>query len=184
MDSYGLVLFLHLCALLGAIGTAALLHFAEARMRAAETIAAIRGWARLIEKGAKVFPLALLVLLGTGAYLVDRRWTWSAGWVEAGLAGVVVLFVVGAGVVGSRSRALRRELRVAPAGALPPRVEYLAREHVGWIASWTNTGLALGIVCVMTTKPSLLGSLAALAVGAGLGAVVAFRLRRIGGSRV
>jgi hypothetical protein len=33
MDGYGLVLFLHLCALLGAIGTATLLHFAEAERR-------------------------------------------------------------------------------------------------------------------------------------------------------
>jgi hypothetical protein len=184
MDGYTLVLFLHLCSLLGAIGTAALLHFAEARLREANTVAAIRVWARVIEKGAKVFPLALLVLIGTGAYLVDRRWTWSAGWIEAGLAGVVALFVVGAGVVGGRSRALRRELRDAADGALPPRLAYVAREHVGGIASWTNTGLALGIVFVMTTKPALPGSLASLVIAGGLGAVVAFRLRRIGGSRV
>jgi hypothetical protein len=184
MDGYTLVLFLHLCSLLGAICTAALLHFAEARLREADTVAAIRVWSRMIGKGAKVFPLALLLLTGTGAYLVDRRWTWSAGWIEAGLTGVVALFVVGAGVVGGRSRALRRELRDAADGALPPRLAYVAREHVGGIASWTNTGLALGIVFVMTTKPALPGSLASLVVAAGLGAVVAFRLRRIGGSRV
>ena len=113
MDSYGLVLFLHLCALLGAIGTAALLHYAEVRLRAANSAATIQSWAGLIEKGARVFPLALVVLLGSGAYLVHRRWSWSAGWVEAALIGVGVLFVVGAGVVGDRSRALKRELRGA-----------------------------------------------------------------------
>jgi hypothetical protein len=183
MDGYGVVLFLHLCALLGAIGTAALLHFAEARLREADSVAAIRVWARLIEKGARVFPLALLVLLASGAYLADRRWSWSAGWIEAGLVGVGVLFVVGAGVVGGRGRALNRELRGVD-GAVSARLLYLAREHVAGVASWTNTGLALGIVFVMTTKPALAASLVSLVVAAGLGVVVGFRFRWAGGRRV
>jgi hypothetical protein len=184
MDGYRLVLFLHLCALLGAIATSAVLHFAETRLRAADTIAAVRTWAGLIDKGARVFPLVLLVLLGTGAYLVDRSWTWSSGWVVAGLVGVGVLFVVGAGVVGGRSRALRRALTDVDDGGVPAAVAGIAREHPGGIASWTNTGLALGIVFVMTMKPALVGSLAALVVAAGLGAAIAFRLRRIDRRRV
>ncbi len=178
MDGYRLVLFLHLCALLGAIATSTLLHFAEVRLRAADTVAAVRLWAGLIEKGARVFPLALLVLLGSGAYLVERSWAWSSGWVEASLGGVAVLFVVGAGVIGGRSRALRRELANAGEGAVPAALAQITREHVGGVASWTNTGLALGIVFVMTTKPALAGSLAALGVAAGLGAVTRDLLAR------
>jgi hypothetical protein len=180
MDGYRLVLFLHLCALLGAIGTSSLLHFAEVRLRAADTVAAVRMWAGLIETGARVFPLALLVLLASGAYLVDRSWVWSSGWVVASLAGVAVLFLVGAAVIGGRSRALKRELATAGDGAVPARLAQITREHIGGVASWVNTGLALGIVFVMTTKLALAGSLAALAAAAGLGAVVAVRLRRIG----
>jgi hypothetical protein len=122
-------------------------------------------------------------LLGSGAYLVDRSWTWSSGWVVAGLAGVAVLFVVGAGVVGGRSRVLKRALTDAGEGAIPDTVARITREHPGGVASWTNTGLALGIVFVMTTKPALVGSLAALAVAAGLGAAVALRLQRPDKSR-
>jgi hypothetical protein len=51
MDGYRLVLFLHLSALLGAIATAAVLHFAETRLRAADTTAAVRTWAGLIDRG-------------------------------------------------------------------------------------------------------------------------------------
>jgi hypothetical protein len=178
MNAYSIVLFLHLCALLGAIGTASLLHFAEMRLRAADTVATVRPWARLIENGAKVFPFALLVLLGSGAYLVHRRWSWSAGWIEAALVGVVALFVVGAVVIGGRSRALRRELQDATDGAVPSRLAHLARGHVAGIASWTNTGLALGLVFVMTTKPGLTGSTAALVVAAGLGSALGLRLQR------
>ena len=101
-----------------------------------------------------------------------------------GLAGVAVLFVVAAGVIGGRSRALGRELANAGEGAVPARLAQITREHLGGVASWTNTGLALGIVFVMTTKPSLVGSLAALVVAASLGAAVALRLRQIGRHRV
>src|SRR5262245_31864132 len=134
MDGYRLVLFLHLSALLGAIATSAVLHLAETRLRAADTIAAVRTWAGLIDKGARVFPLVLLVLLGTGAYLVHRSWAWSSGWVVASLVGVGVLFVVGAGAIGGRSRALRRALTGARDGAVPTAVSGLAREHPGGIA--------------------------------------------------
>lgn len=178
MDGYGIVLFLHLCALLGAIGTAALLHFAESRLRAADTVATVRIWAGLIENGAKVFPVALLVLLGSGAYLVNHRWSWNAGWIEAALAGVFVLFVVGVLVIGGRSRAIARELWEANEGAVPARLAQLAREHVAGVASWTNTGLALGIVFVMTTKPGLAASVGALCVAGGLGCGLGFRLLR------
>jgi hypothetical protein len=184
MHGYRLVLFLHLCALLGAIGTSALVHFAEFQLRTAASVAAVGTWASLIEKGAKVFPVALLVLLGSGAYLVGGGWTWGSGWVDAGLVGVGVLFVVGAGVVGGRSRALRRELANTADGAVTAPLARIAREHVGGVASWTNTGVALGIVFVMTTKPALAGSLVALAVAAGPGALVALCLRRIGRHRV
>jgi hypothetical protein len=124
-----------------------------------------------------VFPLALLVLLASGAYLVHRDWAWSYGWIEAGLVGVVLLLANGAGVVGRRNRALRRELAGAGDGPLTDGLLRLTRRDVGGIASWANTGLAIGVVFVMTTKPGLAGSLAALAVAGALGALVAFRLR-------
>lgn len=180
MDGYSVVLFLHLCALLGAIGTAALLHFAEIRLRAADSVATIRLWTGLIEKGGKVFPLALLVLLATGAYLVHRGWAWGTGWVVAALVGVGTLFAVGAGLIGGRSRALSRELRCAEDGVVSARLAHLARDHVAGIASWSNTGLALGIVFVMTIKPGLAASLVSLAVAASSGVGVGVLLRRVG----
>jgi hypothetical protein len=179
VSGYSVVLFLHLCALLGAIGTATLLHFAESRLRAADDVAAIRTWAHLIEKGARVFPVALLVLLATGAYLVHRSWAWGAGWIVAALVGVGILFLMGAGVIGGRSRALHRELRNVD-GAVSAHLMHLARDHAAGIASWSNTGLALGIVFVMTTKPGLGASFVSLAVAAALGIAVGLFLRRLG----
>jgi len=180
VNGYGVVLFLHLAALLAAISTAGIAHFAEGRLAAAETVAAARPWASLLSRAAPVFPLVLLVLLASGAYLVHRGWGWSNGWIEAGLVGVFLLFANGAGVVGRRNLVLKRALSAAADGPLTDALLQLTRRDVGGIASWANTGLAIGVVFVMTTKPGLAGSLAALAAAAALGVMVGSRLRRHG----
>ncbi len=175
---YGVVLFAHVCALLAAISAGALSHFSESRMRSAETTAALRPWARLLGRLGKVFPVALLVLLGSGAYLVHDAWTWSAGWVEASFVGVGLLFASGVGLMRARGLALRRALTAAADGPLPPEVRRLIVMHPAAFASWMNTGLAVGIVFAMTAKPALVDSAAALVVGAAAGLAVAVGVGR------
>ena len=171
---YGVVLFAHVCALLAAISAGALSHLSEERMRSAETTAALRPWARLLGRVGKVFPVALLVLLASGTYLVHDAWSWSAGWVEASLVGVGLLFASGAGPVRLRGLALRRALMEAGDGQPPPEVRRLIVRHPAAFASWMNTGLAVAIVFAMTARPALAGSAAALVVGtvAGLGVAI------------
>jgi hypothetical protein len=170
---YGVVLFAHICALLAAISAGALSHLSEARLQQAESTTALRPWARLLGRLGKVFPLALLVLLASGAYLVHDAWSWSAGWVDASLVGVGLLFANGAGLMRARGLALRRQLLAAGDGPVPPEVRRLIVRHPAAYASWMNTGLAVGIVFAMTAKPALAGSTAALLVGAVAGLGVA-----------
>jgi hypothetical protein len=174
---YGVVLFVHICALLAAISAGATSHLSEARMRSAATVEALRPWAQLLGRLGKVFPVALLVLLASGAYLVHRGWSWSDGWVEASLAGVLVLFASGGGLVRARGVALRRALMGA-SGQVPAEAQRLIRVHPAGLASWMNTGIALGIVFAMTVKPALVGSVGALVVGAAAGLTVALGMRR------
>jgi hypothetical protein len=178
MHTYGLVLFVHLSALLAAISAGALSHLSEARMRDAASVEAIRPWARLLGRLGKVFPVALLVLLGSGAYLVHRSWSWSSGWVDVSLVGVALLFASGGGLVRARGVALRRVLIAAQSGAVPAEAQRLIRSHPAGLASWTNTGIAIGIVFAMTVKPAFAGSAAAVAVGAAVGFAVALTQRR------
>ena len=170
---YGAVLFAHVCALLAAISAGALSHLSEAGMRSAESTAALQPWAQLLSRLGKVFPVALLFLLASGAYLVHDAWSWSAGWVDVSLIGVGLLFASGAGLIRARGLALRRALMAAGNGPLPPDVSRLIDRHPAAFASWMNTGLAVGIVFVMTAKPELAGSTAALVIGAAAGLGVA-----------
>lgn len=175
---YGVVLFIHVFALLAAISAGALSHLSEARMRSAQTTAALRPWARLLGRLGKVFPVALLVLLASGEYLVHDAWGWGVGWVEVSLVGVGVLFASGVGLLRARGRALRRALLAAGDGPVQPEVRRLIVGHPAAFASWMNTGLAIGIVFAMTVKPALAGSAAAVVVGAAAGLGVAVGVGR------
>jgi hypothetical protein len=179
-NPYDLVLFVHLCALLAAIASGAIAHLSEARLRAAVTLPEIRSPFSVLTRVEKMFPIALALLVATGGYLVHRRWTWDSGWVEASLGAVAALLLNGALVVKSRTRAIRRELRTTSGNRATAALLELSRHHIAGIASWLNTGLALGIVFVMTNKPSLEASVAALLVAASAGATVGVSLRRTG----
>lgn len=174
MNGYHIALFFHFMALVAASIAAGLSHFGKGRMHAAASVAEARQWLALVASSSKVFPIALLVLIATGGYMVEQTWSWNLGWVDAALAGAILMFLTGA-ILGTRGRKLGQELgrlAQAPTGGHAPEIPH---DAVMDTLSWANTTLALAIVFVMTTKPSLTGSLVALAVGVAVGVALAAR---------
>ena len=171
MTSYQIALFVHLLALLAATAASAIVHFAGGRRARAATLREAMEWHRLTGVTARVVPVAIIVLLATGGYMVGGtgRWSWSAGWVIAGIVGALTLFVAGA-VMGVRSAAEARtnaERLRAARGELPNDAP---PDRLVAVMSDANTGLALAVVLVMTLKPGLTGALLVLAIGAVAGA--------------
>ncbi|MGH8426859.1 MAG: hypothetical protein ACRES7_02620 [Gammaproteobacteria bacterium] len=178
MSAYGFVLFIHFCALIAAFAASALTHFAESRMGAARTVAEVQSWAGLTEKVAMTFPIAIVVLVGSGIYMVQAAWPWNAGWIDASLAGVFVLVINGPLIIGSRHRRIMRFLAATGDGPVNPKLARLVHDPLMRSASWGSTILALGIVLVMVIKPSLATSIAILVVALIVGAAIAMPLRR------
>lgn len=179
MDSYHLALFAHLCALMGATGLAALIHFAELHMRAAQTIGELRQWGAIPKSLSKYYPLATLVLVLSGAYMVQSAWTWHEGWIIAALIGVVLL-LIGGTLIGSRGKALGRALAGDPHAPVSAATARLVRDPIARSLSYANTALSISIVYIMVTKPSLPGALAAFAVAILIGVGLAHLLWRGG----
>lgn len=169
MTSYQLALFLHLFALLAATSASAVVHFAAGRRSSAPTLRQALDWGKVIARTSRIFPVAVVVLVATGAYMVAGRWSWNDGWVVAGVVGAVALLASGA-VLGKRGAAEARAgvQRLESAGRDLPNVA--APDPVGALLGEANTGLALAIVLDMTLKPALVASLVVLAVGAAIGA--------------
>lgn len=176
MNRYDLALFFHLLALLAAIGASTVVHVAMPKIRDARTGGEALQWLGLAHAFSRIFPIALATLLGTGAWMVHGRWVWGAGFVESGVAGVVILAVLGGVVEGGRARRIAAALAARPADSLEHAAP-LVRDPLWWCAPWGNTGIALAVVLTMVAKPSPAASFAALAVGLAAGWLVGLLAR-------
>jgi hypothetical protein len=161
VSAYSVVLFVHLLALLVAAMAATVTGYAALQLRDARTAPDAARWGRLVDSVTPAFPVASLTLLGSGAYMTQDQWTWTTPWIDAGLAGLALITVCGAGVEASRGRALKRELMTA---GMSPRARRLQRDPYAWSAKMTTLTLMLAIVFVMATKPGATGSFLAIAL--------------------
>jgi hypothetical protein len=180
MTVYNVVLFLHFLTVAAVVTAAIMLHAVGFRIRAAQTLAEIRPWAAVTGKIVRLFPFIVLGLVGTGAFLTQEEWTWTAPWIYVSIVGLAINQALGLGVSAKRGRALRRELDGAPDGPVSSRVDALARDPLAWSSSLATTGITVSIIFMMTTKPGLLGSIIVLTVGAvaGVASAVPFWARR------
>ena len=174
--AYRFALFVHIAAQLAAIAASTLIHFFQHRVATAERAPEARRWIALIQRTSIAFPIALLLLVATGGYMVSQAWTWSVGWVDAGLVGVAFLFVNGIRF-GKQGRATLDALERA--GDVPLGSAGAARGRPMARATYANTGVATAVVFVMSLKPGMAGSLAALVVGAIAGQMVGARTLRV-----
>ena len=155
MHLYSVLLFVHLLALLLATGASVLAFFAALQMRGATAPADVARWARVVKAVVPCFPLATLLLAGTGAYMTQTGWRWTTPWIDAGIAGLALIAVCGSGVEAARGRALEREVWTA---GMTERARTLLRDPLAWSAKMTTFTLMLAIVFLMVVKPSALGS--------------------------
>lgn len=170
MHAYPVVLFVHLLALLLATGAAVLAFFAALQMRGATAPSHVARWGTVVKAVVPCFPVATVLLAGSGAYLTQAQWRWATPWIDAGIAGLVLLVVCGSGVEASRGRALEREVHAA---GLSPRARALLRDPVAWSAKLTTLTLMVAVVFLMVTKPPAFGSGLALVVALVLGPLLA-----------
>ncbi|HKB93292.1 MAG TPA: hypothetical protein VKC62_03540 [Gaiellaceae bacterium] len=178
MDTYHVVLYIHVLALLLGFGAGMVVSVALFKLRAAQTAEQAAPWGMLAGQTEKVFPIAILALLATGAYMTSDVWTWGTGWIDVGIAGLAVLAVQGGGIAARRGHLVAQALQENGPGALGDRARRMARDRILWTASFANEGVVLAIVWNMTEKPGTAGSVAAVVIGWAVGATFAWRFSR------
>ena len=181
MNTYHYVLYVHFLALFVGIGAGAVLLTCLFQLRAARTLEQAVPWGMVSGKVAKLFPVAILGLFGTGAYMTSETtfpWTWSTGWIQVGIAALVVLGVQGGGVAERTAKKLEAALHANGPGPLGPECRRLTLHPGLWVMEFSNFGLVFGVVWNMTQKPGLGGSLAAVLVGYAVGVALALLLSR------
>lgn len=178
MDTYHVVLYLHLLALFIGIGAGTVVLVCLFQLRAAQTLAEAVPWGTVADKVARAFPIAILGLFATGAYMTSDVWTWSTGWIYVSIAGLVVLALQGP-LLGERTaKKLERALQANGPGPLAEEARRMTRHPALWITDLSNLGVVLGVVWNMTQKPGTVSSIAAILGGYAVGAAIALRFAK------
>lgn len=181
MDTYKTVLFLHLIFLMLGFAAAALVGACLFRLRAAETLADAAPWGMLAGKTERVFPVAIIGLFATGAYLTSDLWTWDTRWIDVSIAALVIVAVQGPVIAGRRAKALEHALQANGPGPLGDAARRMTRDPALWMITFANPGIVVGIMWNMTQKPGTVEAIAAVAIGYAVGAALAFPFTKVGG---
>ena len=178
MDTYHDVLYIHLLALFVGIGAASVLLACLLQLRKAQTLAEAGPWGMVAGKVTRLFPIAILGLFGSGAYMTSDIWTWNTRWIEVSIAGLVVIALQGP-LVGERTaHKLKHALMENGPGPLGEHARRMTRHPGLWVTEFTNLGLVLAIVWNMTEKPGVWASIAALVGGYAVGVALALPFTR------
>jgi hypothetical protein len=178
MDTYRTMLFLHIVALAIGLAAGTVLVLSLFNLRDATTFEGAAPWGALAGHTEKAFPVAILGLFATGAYMTSDVWSWSTGWILVSFIGLLVL-TIGAVVVGSRAaKQLQRALEQNGPGPLGDAARQMTRHPVLWVSEFGNLGVVFGIIWNMTQKPGTGEAIAAIIVGYAIGLVLALRFSR------
>ena len=175
MNTYHYVLYLHLLSLFIGIGAGSVLLACLLQLRAARTVEQAAPWGMLAGKVGKLFPIAILGLFGTGAYMTSDLWTWSTRWIDVAIAALVVLTIQGAGIAERTGHKLGAALQANGPGPLGPEARRMTLHPGLWVVEFSNLGIVFGVVWNMTQKPGTGESIAAVVIGYALGVVFATR---------
>jgi Zn-dependent protease with chaperone function len=187
MNDYSIVKFLHVSGAIGYFVALGTLLFGLAALRRARRVEHVRVLADLVRRLTPLFNISILLLLAAGLYMTFTVWSLQMGWIAVALVSLAVIVPISAVTVQSRMRIIAQLAREAPDGPLPP--ELLARTHDPVFLTTPQTAMALllGIVFLMTNKPSLPVALLVMALALILGlasGVLVARSTRIVGQNV
>jgi hypothetical protein len=178
LDTYHYVLYVHLLSLFIGIGAGSVLLACLFQLRAARTLETAVPWGMLSGKVAKLFPVAIIGLFATGAYMTHKFWTWGTPWIVMGIVALVVLFAQGGGIAEHTAKKLQAAMRENGPGPLGPEARRMALHPGLWVVEFANLGIVLGVVWNMTEKPGWGGAIAAVVGGYAVGAALALLATR------
>jgi hypothetical protein len=178
LDTYHYVLYVHLLSLFIGIGAGSVLLVCLFQLRAARTLETAVPWGIVSGQVAKLFPVAIVGLFATGAYMTHKFWTWGTPWIVIGIVALVVLGIQGGGMAEHTAKKLQAALRANGPGPLGPEARRMALHPGLWVVELSNLGLVLGVVWNMTQKSGWGGSIAAAAIGYAVGAALALLATR------
>ena len=173
-----LLLFLHVTAAMGIVAGLGIEGFALMQLRAARSIGEARAALGSTRYVQRVMGVSLLTAIVTGIYLATAYWGWRGAWMGMALLAILAMGLVGGFMTG---RTTMRVMR--PSGDALGAVEIAAVQGRLSLSYVIRLGLFLGIVFLMTTKPtSGVVAFLVLVIAAAVGVLAGLPARRVRGT--
>jgi hypothetical protein len=172
---FGFVLFLHILTAIVAFMMAGIVHAGLPAMARARDVREMRSWAAILHRLEPLFPIAALLLLGFGAWLIHLskgRIHWSDGWLLTSLITLVVVEGVAGAKLAPKAKATVKAVEEAPDGPVPDAVRRAALEPWIWYPSHVATFGFAAVVFLMAARPSGIWSVIIVVVGVLIGFAV------------
>jgi len=173
----GFVLFLHILTAIVAFMMAAVVHAGLPALARARDVREMRSWAAVLHRLEPLFPIAALVLLLLGAWLIHlSKGTihWGDGWLLTSLISLIVVEGIAGAKLAPKAKAAVKAVEDAPDGPVPDSLRRTAGlEPWIWYPSHVATFGFAAVVFLMAARPSGAWSVVIVIVGALIGVAVA-----------
>jgi hypothetical protein len=173
---FGFVLFLHILTAIVAFMMAGIVHAGLPAMARARDVREMRSWAAILHRLEPLFPVAALLLLGFGAWLIHLskgRIHWGDGWLLTSVITLIVVEGIAGAKLAPKAKAAVKAVEEAPDGPVPDSVRQTALEPWIWYPSHVATFGFAAVVFLMSARPSGAWAVVIVIVGALIGIAAA-----------
>jgi Predicted integral membrane protein (DUF2269) len=165
MNPYSIALFTHFLGLIGLFVGYGLEWAASSLLRRSTTADQARSWLRIYKLSLPISGPGLLILIVSGGYMASLTGSMRQGWISASLLAIVFALGIGFVFILPRIRTLRAGL---PEASVPLPDAAIGRMLDPMLVTLIRMRfvLALGIVLLMTAKPTELSTSLFILLGA------------------
>jgi hypothetical protein len=182
---YQFALFVHLLGVVILVAAVTTTLVSTLRAQTARSVEQIRTLTAVTAKIDILIGPAMLLILAPGLYMVARGGDdgtihWTSGWVDTAIAVFLLMSVLGPTVESRHAKHLSRLAAELPDGPVPTVLDDLRRRPLATHVTLFGASQIVAFLYLMTTKPTLLGGIAACVLAAAVSALLAgARLRSL-----
>ena len=155
---FGLALFLHILTAIVAFMMAGIVHAGLPALARARDVREMRSWAAILHRLEPLFPIAALLLLGFGAWLIHLskgRIHWGDGWLLTSLITLIVVEGIAGVKLSPKAKAAVKAVEEAADGPVPDSLRRTAAlEPWIWYPTHVATFGFAAVVFLMAAKPA------------------------------
>ncbi len=162
---YALTLFLHVCGDIGIFIGIGIQLINLALLHRARSVEQVNTTVWLISLSDRVTVTSALVTIASGLYMAVTVWGLLHGWIAVALGTLIAIIApIIRVVIEPRMRVIMTMTQGMQEGELPMALRAHIDDPVLTAALRTLVAVVFGVVFLMTVKPSLVGSVLAIAV--------------------